>query len=104
MLVDIEGSENDSLNLAAIPALSKAEIIVELHEHLRPGVTSRVLERFAYSHYTDVACIRSDACNVSSAIARRTSPELAAVAVPEGRRLPQLWLRLRPQDWTPSCA
>lgn len=96
VFVDIEGYENELLDPSETPELARAEIIVELHEQLRPGVTTRLLERFVHSHCIDLACTRSDAANIEAAVAQGLSRDVAATAVPEGRRLPQLWLRLCP--------
>jgi hypothetical protein len=38
------------LDLQAVPPLLDADIIVELHEQARPGVTALLLQRFSPSH------------------------------------------------------
>ncbi|MDB5688872.1 MAG: hypothetical protein JWL91_748 [Sphingomonas bacterium] len=95
LIVDIEGYENGLLDPGRVPALRRTDIIVELHEHARPGVTSRLLNRFAYSHAIDVACARTDQSKIAAAVRSGMSQQTAQAVVPEGRRLPQLWLRMR---------
>lgn len=50
LVVDCEGSEGMLLDPATCPALRKADIIVECHEFLDPGLTDRLVERFRISH------------------------------------------------------
>lgn len=99
MLVDIEGFEDELLDMAACPALSKADIIVELHEHKRPGVTYRLLERFKDTHRTDAIVAVPDEWKLSEAlnISENAKKGVTISDVQEGRRLPQMWLRLRSQ-------
>ncbi len=46
------------LNLAAIPDLKSAAMLVELHEHLRPGVESLLRNRFAETHTIELISMR----------------------------------------------
>jgi hypothetical protein len=50
VIMDVEGAEDVLLDPVRAPALRRAEIIVELHEHLVSGVTERLRTRFAASH------------------------------------------------------
>ena len=50
VLCDIEGAEKDLLGSAALPWLADADLIVESHECLIPGVTQLLMERFAETH------------------------------------------------------
>ena len=50
VICDVEGYEDELLNLETVPSLEYADIIVELHEKKQPGVTSRVLSRFSKTH------------------------------------------------------
>ncbi len=50
VIMDVEGAEDVLLDPARAPGLGRAEIIVELHEHLVPGVTERLRARFNESH------------------------------------------------------
>jgi hypothetical protein len=48
--MDVEGCEDELLDPIPIPSLRKAEIIVEVHEGLRPGMFRRLEERFSTTH------------------------------------------------------
>jgi hypothetical protein len=50
LVVDCEGAEGKLLNPAACPALRQADIIVECHEFIVPGITDLLTRRFADSH------------------------------------------------------
>lgn len=50
MIVDIEGVEAVLMDPHAIPSLLRAEIIMELHDCLVPGVTALIWSRFEGSH------------------------------------------------------
>lgn len=50
VIMDVEGAEDVLLDPARALGLGRAEIIVELHEHLVPGVTERLRARFNESH------------------------------------------------------
>jgi len=50
VVCDIEGGEDELLDPRVAPALGEMYILVEFHEHLRPGVTDRVLNRFENTH------------------------------------------------------
>jgi hypothetical protein len=47
LVMDCEGAERDLLGPETVDC---ADVIVELHEHLRPGVTDAVRHRFASTH------------------------------------------------------
>jgi hypothetical protein len=46
LIVDIEGAEIELLDPASTPALRHADILVELHDFLRPGAEATILARF----------------------------------------------------------
>jgi len=50
VVCDIEGGEAELLDPEAAPALRDMDLIVELHETARPGVTELLRQRFAASH------------------------------------------------------
>lgn len=50
VLCDIEGAERDLLDLERAPALAGMDLIVESHECLIPGITKRLIDRFAPTH------------------------------------------------------
>ena len=50
VVCDCEGAEVDLLQIDEIEALRQSDILVELHDFLRPGVTPTLTERFASTH------------------------------------------------------
>lgn len=50
VICDIEGAEDDLLDPQTGPGLARADILVEVHEGMRPGLTDRLTARFAASH------------------------------------------------------
>lgn len=50
VLCDIEGAEVELLDPALAPGLLHADILVECHDSLRPGITDLLTTRFAASH------------------------------------------------------
>ena len=50
IVCDVEGYEDQLLDPALVPALSRATILVELHEFVIPGITDKIRRRFADSH------------------------------------------------------
>ncbi|MGH8579332.1 MAG: hypothetical protein ACREVK_04090 [Gammaproteobacteria bacterium] len=59
IICDIEGGEVEVLDPTAAPQLRRCTIIAELHEHLRPGLTSVLAERFKPSHHVELIKSRS---------------------------------------------
>jgi hypothetical protein len=50
IICDIEGAEGDLLNPATAPGLLHADILVEVHEAMHPGLLSTLTTRFDASH------------------------------------------------------
>ena len=50
LLIDIEGAEATILEPALVGQLSRAELLIELHEMFVPGVTDLLQQRFASTH------------------------------------------------------
>ncbi|UPJ74478.1 hypothetical protein [Bradyrhizobium sp. 187] len=100
LLVDIEGFEDQFLDPKLAPHLKAADIIVELHEHKKPGVTYRILNRFRNTHRIEAVAAIPDAWKLDDA--RRVSDEttglIDVIDIQEGRRIPQLWLRMISQS------
>jgi len=53
IIMDCEGAEDMVLDLDKIPSLSKAKIIVELHDCILPGITERLIGKFENTHDLD---------------------------------------------------
>jgi hypothetical protein len=60
---DIEGGEFDLLRPDLAPGLAQADLIVELHEFCRPGLTETLVSRFLPTHRIEMAyhCAKSAA-------------------------------------------
>lgn len=50
IVCDVEGAEQELLDPIAIPALAHADILVELHDFLIPGISDVIRQRFAGTH------------------------------------------------------
>lgn len=50
VLCDIEGAEADLLNPTDAPGLRAADILVEVHEGMKPGLVDELIRRFEPSH------------------------------------------------------
>ena len=50
LICDIEGAEADLLDPAAAPGLTQADILVEVHEGMRPGLLATLTARFTPTH------------------------------------------------------
>ncbi len=50
IICDIEGAEEQLLDPVAAAGLQHADILVEVHEGMRPGLVDRLIARFAASH------------------------------------------------------
>ena len=95
LICDCEGFEDELLDPSRVPALERAEVLVELHDHLRPGISQRIKERFAHTHVVRmISAVPRD----GSAAARLElpSPEDRVLAVNEFRPAPQQWAWLVP--------
>ncbi|MDD3028725.1 MAG: class I SAM-dependent methyltransferase [Alphaproteobacteria bacterium] len=54
VFMDIEGAEEELLNPEAFPALKKMDVVVELHDVMRPGISEKILKRFEPTHTLEV--------------------------------------------------
>lgn len=50
IICDCEGYEAELLQPAFVPAMAQADILVELHDQVQPGLTSLILSRFQETH------------------------------------------------------
>lgn len=50
IVCDVEGAEQELLDPVAIPALTRADILVELHDFLIPGISGVIRKRFENTH------------------------------------------------------
>lgn len=85
---DCEGYEMVLFNSALVPALTRCDMVIELHERPAPGVEQALAARFAESHDMRLAtygCRDPEDYPELEAI----PPELRASAISEGRGGPQ---------------
>lgn len=90
ILCDIEGDEGALLDPARAPALTRADILVEVHETFRPGLLAELTARFAPSH---------EITRIDRSLAPDTLPDWAE-ALSDLDRLLMLWeWRAGPTPW-----
>lgn len=50
VICDTEGHEDNLLLPEVVPALRRAQVLVEMHDFILPGITERITERFTPTH------------------------------------------------------
>lgn len=105
VLCDVEGYEAQLLDLHHVPSLTRAVILVEIHEFARPGVTAELMRRFDATH--DISVVwqderSSDEYPYESFWTRLLPRRLVRRAIEEERGFRQSWLWLTPRN--PSIA
>lgn len=100
LICDIEGAEAELLDPAAAPAVARADILVEVHEGLRPGLLARLTARFAASHQiTRLGRTLDDAA--LPALAEGWSDIDRLIALWEWRASPTPWLWMQARNPAP---
>jgi hypothetical protein len=97
VICDCEGYEDDLLKPAPGSNLARAMVLVELHEMFRPGVGSRLRERFAPTHEVTEMHSRDRTANDLPA-GHGLSGEDVHESMNERRAAPMQWLYLRPRQ------
>jgi hypothetical protein len=103
LFIDIEGAEDDLLDIRRAPSIASADMIIETHDGYNFGVTRRLIERFWPTHRFEITGGREAEDQPLPAIVREriADPAQARELLSESRGLPELWLRFRarnPQD------
>ncbi len=96
VFIDAEGAEADILTEAAPSALRRADLIVETHPGMRPGVTELLQARFAATHEVEVVRGRLKPAPAELADALPLPLDEFA-ATWEWRATPTPWLVMRPR-------
>ena len=97
VICDCEGFESELLRPDLIPALAQTDILVELHDHVQPGLTPLLLSRFAATHQAEL--ITADGRNPDNyPQIRFTEPKSREMAVSEFRPGGQQWAFLQPKS------
>lgn len=101
ILCDAEGSEYDLMNVAAIPALERCHLLVELHDFSLPDITKVIGERFAATHdvtaIPSVARARTDFPFFAEIPWSRWLPDSYLLQYVDERPFPQIWLWMEPK-------
>jgi hypothetical protein len=97
VICDCEGYETELLDPVVAPILLQSEILVELHDCLKPGITPIIRERFQNSHtlqMVDTAERNPDEYPVLNIL----EPEQRTIAVGEFRNGTQQWMYMVPKQ------
>jgi predicted O-methyltransferase YrrM len=98
IFMDIEGGEVALLDPAIVPALTRTDIIVEMHDYLVSNATETVLSRFASTHSITrwTSCPRTieDFPREFLPVFRKIFPQLCIDLMDERRPAAQQWLYL----------
>ena len=97
LLVDIEGAEDELLDIRRAPSLKSADMIIETHDGYNFGVTRRLMERFWPTHRFEITGGREAEDQPLPAIVREriADPAMVRQLMTESRGLPELWLRFQ---------
>jgi hypothetical protein len=102
VLCDCEGGEDVLMDPIAVPLLTRASLIVELHEFAAPGISERIRARFGPTHEIDV--IDTAPRHIAEYQALMDTPGIGYVdrdlGVAEFRPYPMAWAVLRPRRST----
>jgi hypothetical protein len=96
VVCDIEGAEDELLRPDLAPALAGMSIIVESHEVFRPGLTTRLIERFAPTHDIERLDRGSRTLPLPTWFDGKNDMD-RLIAVWEWRAGPTPWLVMRPK-------
>ena len=92
VICDCEGAEDQVLRPAEAPTLRRATVLLELHDHLVPGVSARVRERFAPTHAIEQI---DESGAIPAAFVDGLNDEERHY-LREGRVVEQSWLLMKP--------
>jgi hypothetical protein len=87
---DCEGYELDLLQPDLIPNMRYCDLIVELHDNLRPGISSTIVQRFSHTHSIKIVAARERESRDCPQIAW-LSPKDGKLAIKEFRDGVQQW-------------
>ena len=93
LLIDCEGAEMHLADASQIPSLLKADLVIELHEHVAPGVEEAIRSWYGSTHNisaVDDPRHQPDAFPQLDSVA----PDMRMEVLTEGRGVDQRWLYL----------
>lgn len=96
VLCDCEGCEEQLIDPEQVPGLLRADLLVELHETVAPGITALLRARFAPTHTVEILAETPREPEAYPALAALDAAD-RALALDEGRpaAMAWAWLRLR---------
>jgi len=97
LFIDIEGAEDELLDIRRAPSIASADMIIETHDGYNFGVTRRLIERFWPTHRFEIIGGSEAEDRPLPALVREriADPAKARELLSESRGLPELWLRFR---------
>jgi hypothetical protein len=90
VICDTDGYEHELLDPELVPSLKHANLIVETHDYLRPGITNLLVDRFARSHHLEIIDARPR--TLDDYPGTRPAHSSAVAALDEIRPAGQKWL------------
>jgi hypothetical protein len=103
IVCDCEGCEDGLLDVRRVPRLAEADLLVELHLEVHPGLVAALRSRFAPTHAAALLPMadREAVMAAAAAVLGRLAPEDRGMAVYE-REARTEWLWLRSNSWPES--
>ena len=95
--MDVDGGEDLLLDPVAVPALLPCSVLVELHEHLLPGIRETLTQRFTSTHDVEYIAPRDRSWRDAQSVSMMGRRQLTA-AMREARPDGQGWLWMRPRE------
>ena len=103
VVCDVEGYERELLDPVAVPSLARAAILLELHEHMVPGLTEEIRRRFAGTHRIDEFYSRPRSlADLPPGVSLSSEDGLWAIDEDRFRRVRQTWFLLEPWKSLPG--
>lgn len=97
LVCDVEGYEQELINPARVPSLARATILLELHEHMVPGLTAEIRRRFAATHrILEFYSRPRTLADLPAGISLPPDDALWAIDEDRFRRVAQTWFLLEP--------
>jgi hypothetical protein len=101
VLCDVEGEEDQLLDLQAVPSLRRTWVLVETHEFVRAGISNELQRRFASTH--KIMCIWQETRSAKDFPFETTATRLLPIsyldwAVSEWRPTQMSWLWMQPRE------
>lgn len=100
VVMDIEGGEDELLRIDRFPALARAHVLVETHDHVVPGGCARIEREFAATHHVQtIWSVRREAADLPRRFPRILHKWLLHVGSDQrGAPGQQAWVCLSPRD------